>query len=393
MPTSWSIPAAQSSSRSPSLGLNWPPSTSESNISSASSATCSTWARSDSYWIARLRTAAARTSSNSGSSPASSSRARNTPSRRLASVTSMPAKSPISSTVSIVSAEARMMSPRPGLMPGTSPRSDGGSDASVETRSPSVSARDHESLDADVDLIVLVQGGRGEVAHRAADAHQATAAVGQPAARSASVSRTWSRTRLQILLLRRAAPGEELLGDPHGTQLERRQRLRAPVGDLDQLHAAAADLEHRAVGDRRGVDGGDVAEAGLLLGRQHLDLQPGGLLGGAHELAAVVRIADRAGGDRVHLAGVDLVGGAEAREHPERLEAPLDRIIGQAAGGAEPGADPHRLVELVGALPPGVRRVGEDDQAPRVRSEIDDCDLSIRLLGVPGGAGRSPAHA
>ena len=47
---------------------------------------------SDSYWIARLRTAASRTSSNSGFLESSSVRARNTPSRSPASVASIPSK-------------------------------------------------------------------------------------------------------------------------------------------------------------------------------------------------------------------------------------------------------------------------------------------------------------
>ena len=63
----------------------------------------------------------------------------NTPSRRLASVTSMPSNDPSSTTVSITSAEARMMSPRPNLIPGTSPRSSTGSAASVWTSSASIS--------------------------------------------------------------------------------------------------------------------------------------------------------------------------------------------------------------------------------------------------------------
>ena len=58
MPTSWSIEAAHNSSRSPSAGSISPPRTSESSICSDSFATCSTCVMSDSYWIARLRTAA-----------------------------------------------------------------------------------------------------------------------------------------------------------------------------------------------------------------------------------------------------------------------------------------------------------------------------------------------
>ena len=115
---------------------------------------------------------------------------------------------------------------------------------------------------------------------------------------------------------------------------------------------AAADLEHEAVGQGRGVDRGDVAEAGLVLVGDDLDRQLAGSAGGGQELLAVARIPDRAGGDRVNVVGSEPVGGAESPEHRERLEPAPHRLRAQAAGLGQTGADPDGLEDLVGQLPP-----------------------------------------
>ena len=77
-----------------------------------------------------------------------------------------------------------MMSPRPGLIPGTWRRSPIGSAASVETSSSRRLGDDHEPLDADVDAAHRAERGalRGgsEVAHRAAGADEPPAARTQP---------------------------------------------------------------------------------------------------------------------------------------------------------------------------------------------------------------------
>ena len=124
---SCSIAVAHSSSRSLGSPRCRPAAASASHSSSASVATCSTCAKSASYWAARLRTVALRTSSTSGGSPSSVSK--KTPSRRPASVASIIPKPPTSITVSTTSAPARIRSARAYLMPGTSPRSSGGRSA------------------------------------------------------------------------------------------------------------------------------------------------------------------------------------------------------------------------------------------------------------------------
>ncbi len=255
------------------LGLEQRAAWRASRASAATSiATCSTCAMSDSYWIARLRTAASRTSSNSGSGRLRAASARGT--RRRAGPPRSPRARrtrPSSTTVSSTTAAARMMSPRSGLIPGTVPRS-----ARRHRREPLDElghrlGRDHEPLDAEVDRPVGRLRGGGEVADRAADPDQARARR-----RAASRARRAPRARGRGGAARsflRAGPssGQELLGHPHGAERERRQLVRAPVGDVDELHAAAAELEHDPVGQRRGVDRGDVAVPGLVLGRQDLD--------------------------------------------------------------------------------------------------------------------------
>src|SRR6185312_11179696 len=70
-------------------------------------------------------------------------------------------------------------------------------------------------------------------------------------------------------------------------------------------------------------------------------------------------------------------------------------LVAELARGGEARADAHRLVELVGELPPrgGWVRIGEDHQTPRVGAEIDNGDLTRTVAALTRGGRRSPAHA
>ncbi len=232
MPTSWSIAAAHSSSRSPGAGSNSPAATSESCICKREPgdvlgrAPCPT--RTGSRGCARPPRARSRTAARRRRAASS---ARNTPSRRPASVDLDARRSgPSSSTVSSVSAAARMMSPRPGLIPGTSrARTPAATPASGRARRHHL-ARDHEALDADVER---------SARHRWAAAARLRAAPPIPTsrvarARAASRRRPATRGRMRA----RAggpssSPGPEpvqkLLGHAHGAERERHQRRR-PAG-------------------------------------------------------------------------------------------------------------------------------------------------------------------
>ena len=215
----------------------------------------------------------------------------------------------------------------------------------------------------------------------------------QPVQRPRAPRARASADPVQLLLLRRPRAREKLLGHADRPEPERRDPARVAVTDLDQLEAAATEVEHHAVGEHRRVDRRHVAEVGLVPRRQRLDRQPGRSLGLFAELLAVGGLADRAGRDHVDVLGRDqAVGAAEALEYGQRLHPTRDRRFTELPRGAEAGTDSDRLIELVGALPPRARSVGEDDQAPRVRAEIDHRDLLADGATLARGPGGAPAH-
>ena len=252
-------------------------------------------------------------------------------------------------------------------------------------------ARDHEALHADVGLTRHPLRRRGEVSHRASHAHDPLAGAPERGIAGQRLAHVRAHA-LEVLLLGRPGAGEELLGDPDGAERERAQRLRATVRDLDQLDAAAAGLQHDPVGHRRAVERGHVAEARLRRVGDDLDLQAARGAGGLEEPRAVGGVADRAGRDGVDRVTIQAVGGAEALEHRERLEAASHPFVAEAPGLRQAGADPYGLEDLVGELPPVAGDEHVDDQPPRVGSEVDDADSTGVLARVPGRSSRSPAH-
>ena len=367
MPTSCSTAAAHSSSRSSASPGCSPASASASQISSARRTTCAVCAGSAWYWAARLRTEEARTSASSGGSWPASSSSKNAPSRRPASVTSSASNPPTSITVWTTTAPARIRSPRSGLMPATRLRCSGDIPASRST-SASSSPRSRRKP------WTPYQGRPRSIITAAARLRTVPPIPASAAVRVAQPLRVGQLPahvlpqRLEVLGLD-ALGGEEALrrddrAEPPGARIARRA-----IDDVRELHRAAADVERDAVGQRRRVDHGEVAVAGLLLAREHLDVEPGALAGGAHERLAVRRLADRRGRQRPHP--LDARRAAEVGEQVDRLERAPHRLGLERPAGLLVLADPHRLVDLVGPLPP-VLGVGEDDEAERVRPEIDD---------------------
>ena len=210
---------------------------------------------------------------NSGSSSPSSVSARKMPSRRPASVASMPANAAL--------AEDRLQRDRRGqddvaaarLDPGHRAPLGAGSAASVSTSSASA---------AGVSTKPWTPMSRARLAARCAAAARLRTAPPVPTSRPPA-SQTSPRPRAPRARGHAAAAGPSswpVRSPAGGTRscARRRAGTSAVVGvavpDLDQLHAAAAEVEHDAVGERGGVDGGDVAVVRLVLGGEHLDREP-----------------------------------------------------------------------------------------------------------------------
>jgi hypothetical protein len=222
-----------------------------------------------------------------------------------------------------------------------------------------------------------------EVAHSPADAGEARAVLARVVepSRCAQLVGDVRAQRLELLLLDGLA-GEEALCHADRAERPRAGVARGAVLDGGQLQRAAAEVERDAVRERRRVDRREIAVAGLLLGREHLDLEPRALARLAQEVLAVGGVADRRGGDRANVG--DLGGTAEVGEQLDRLEGALHRRGLQLAGGVEAGADTHRLVDLVRPAPPAVAAAlapGEDDQAERVRPKVDDGQAPVAHSG------------
>ena len=158
---------------------------------------------------------------------------------------------------------------------------------------------DHEALDADVGLVGRALGGGREVADRAADADEPrarrpTASRARPASRARA-----SRSRWSSFFLAGPFPGRKCSVSRTAPSGNDSIASALSARDLDELHAAAADLEHRAVGQGRRVDRRDVAVVGLVASGEHLDRDPGLALRPGEEIRLVGRVANRARGDRV----------------------------------------------------------------------------------------------
>ena len=214
------------------------------------------------------------------------------------------------------------MSPRPGLIPGTEPRSEPASTrASARARTSSRGVSTKPWTPRSSSPAGALRGG-GEVTRGAAHADQPLARVPEPVDVLERLEHA-ATDPVQILLLGRSRARQQVLGQADGTERERAQILGAAIPDLDELHAAAAELDDDAVVDRGRVDGRDVAVARLLLLREHDDREARGLLGSPEELVPIRGVADRAGRDRMDVFGRQAVGLAEAPEHAQRLQASL----------------------------------------------------------------------
>ena len=122
------------------------------------------------------------------------------------------------------------MSPRPGLIPGTRPRSSTDIEASSVARSDSTLAVMTNPWTPRSSAPWRGLGGGGEVAHGAPDAHHPRTRRAQPVQPRHAFGDVVAQLG-EVLLLDRAVAGEELLGDAHGAEREGDRLVPAAVGD------------------------------------------------------------------------------------------------------------------------------------------------------------------
>ena len=229
-------------------------------------------------------------------------------------------------------------------------------------------ARELEALHVYVREREALHRGSREVADRAADADDATASA--PPAELLQLAGHVGSQRLHLLRTRLLVR-QEALAHPHRAERPGLRLHELPVLDPQPLDAAAADVEPEAVLDRRGVDHGQPAVAGLLRSADHAGLEAGGAADLVEQVAAVGGVADRAGCHRHHLLHPGRL--AEGREDGGGVECAVHAVGTERARLTHPGADPDRLADLVYEAPPGRSGlVSEHHEAPGVRPHVDD---------------------
>ena len=251
------------------------------------------------------------------------------------------------------------MSARAGLMPGTPPRSAAGSAASARPARRARRARSRSPGRRTTAARRARCAAGGEVADGAADARRGArrAPAPQPGGAPRARRATCVAQRLDCLALAGSSPGRKRSVMRTAPSRQEPSSLRRAALDARRAAAAAAEVEHGAVAQRRRVDRGEVAVARLLLAREHPDLEARALRA-ARGTPRGCRVADRAGRDRVARPSSPVARQKWAKTRASRARAP-SRSSPSAPVSSIARADAHRLVDLVGALPPAAsRRLG-----------------------------------
>ncbi len=172
-------------------------------------------------------------------------------------------------------------------------------------------------------------------------------------------------------LARRGRVGHRrLLADPDDPQLQRRRRVALLRVGEDHLDRAAAQIEqgHAPLAQIQAAAGAQVDQARLLVAANDADLDADLVAHGAHELAAVLGLAHRAGGDGDQ--GVGLVAVGDAAQGAQRRQAALEDLGRDDAGAQRGVAQAHHLLGPVADLDaPAGFHLG-DDQVEGVGSDI-----------------------
>jgi hypothetical protein len=118
------------------------------------------------------------------------------------------------------------------------------------------------------------------------------------------------------------------------------------------------------------------AQAGFVLTLQYPKLQTRDLLHAREEQLRVLRVAHRAGGNRLHAIGVELL--RERRHALQRVDREVHGLGRERAAGIQPFAEARMRLHLVHDLDAAVSANVGDDLADRIRAHVDGGDAPDR---------------
>ena len=181
----------------------------------------------------------------------------------------------------------------------------------------------------------------------------------------------------RLLLGRDAVVGEEV-GERHRAEGERRIVEHRPAVVIDDLGAAAADLQDDPLGDVHRVDDAAVDERRLLLFGEHFDADAARRLDLVQKGALIFGAADRRRGDGDDARDAARV--TQAFEHFERLVCLGDPLRLQKAVPVHILTEADALFEFVLDHKVIAAEQADDDKARGIGTEVDDPDLFRCLL-------------
>ena len=174
--------------------------------------------------------------------------------------------------------------------------------------------------------------------------------------------------------LAEASLGKILHRQAHAADLERLGLAGSRTAADDHFGRPATDVDDQPRHGRR-LQPGDTGEdqARFLATGDDLDGMAEHGLGAQQERVAVLRLAQRLRRHRPHLRRREAV--EPAREAAQAGEAPFGSLLAQVAGLVEPGAEAHRLLQVVDAAIAAAVDLA-DLETKAVRADVDRGQLS-----------------
>ncbi len=171
--------------------------------------------------------------------------------------------------------------------------------------------------------------------------------------------------------------GDEPLREPDDADLEAARHHRPRRGAERDFNAAAANIDHHRPSppDVRAVGGRQVDEPRLFGRGNDVDADADLTLNAPEELAAVFRLAGRAGGRRKNL--IDLMRIGEPAVARERIECGGHRLFRQPAATQSTGTKPDHFLLAIDDLEGQIRSNGDHDHVDGIAAEIDGRDAHV----------------